>query len=76
MFILFQTTLFNHDLNNRQIKALEHIIEHGQINMQELSLLYPNVNKRTLQREMKVMIEKSVIESQGATNKLIYLLKI
>lgn len=65
----------NHDLNDRQIKALEHIIEHGQINMQELSVLSPNVNKRTLQREMKVLIEKSIVESQGATNKLIYLLK-
>ncbi|GGG06507.1 MULTISPECIES: Fic family protein [Cysteiniphilum] len=65
----------NHELNDRQTKAVEHIIEHGQINMQEFSLLCPDVNKRTLQRELKAMAEKKLIESQGATNKLIYVLK-
>ncbi len=65
----------NHELNDRQTKAMEHIIEHGKINMQEFSLLYPDVNKRTLQREMKAMVGKNIVESQGATNKLIYVLK-
>jgi hypothetical protein len=35
----------------------------------------PEVNRRTLQRDIKTMIEKELIASEGATNQLVYLLK-
>ena len=37
--------------------------------------LCPEVNRRSLQRDLKNMIEKGLLESHGETNKLIYVLK-
>lgn len=62
-------------LSNRQDKAINHILEHGSINIQEFEKLYPKVNRRTLQRELRSMVEKGVLISEGSTNRRIYRFK-
>jgi len=64
-----------HDLSPRQAQALMHILEHGSINIKEFEALCPEVNRRTLQRELRSMVEKGVLVPEGATNRLIYRLK-
>jgi len=39
-------------------------------------MLCPEVNRRSLQRDLKIMIEKELITAEGATNQLVYLLKV
>lgn len=64
-----------HGLSNRQAKALGHILEHGSLTIQELKQLFPKVNRRSLQRDLKAMLEKELLISKGATNKLVYRIK-
>ena len=64
-----------HGLSPRQAQALMHILEHASINIQEFEALCPEANRRTLQRELRSMVEKGVLVTEGATNRLIYRLK-
>ena len=65
-----------HQLNERQSKAIDFLVEHRQINIQQFSDLFPEITKRTLQRELKSMLEKGIIKPHGSTNKLVYKLTI
>lgn len=64
-----------HNLSPRQAQALTHILEHESINIQEFEALCPEVNRRTLQRELRSMVEKGFPVTEGATNRLIYRFK-
>lgn len=64
-----------HSLSDRQGKALEYIQEHGSLTIQDFERLCPEVNRRTLQRDLKLLGEKELLKSEGATNQLIYRLK-
>jgi len=64
-----------HSLSDRQGKALEYIQEHGSLTIQDFERLCPEVNRRTLQRDLKLLAEKELLKSEGATNQLIYRLK-
>jgi Fic family protein len=44
--------------------------------IQNYEALCLEVNRRSLQRDLKTMIEKELIASEGATNQLVYLLKV
>lgn len=61
-----------YNLNERQNKALSYLIEHESFTIKEYENICPEVNRRTLQREVKQMIEFGFIEGTGATNQLIY----
>ncbi|MCX5852186.1 MAG: Fic family protein [Deltaproteobacteria bacterium] len=50
-----------HDLSDHQAKALEYIMEHGSVTIQNFERLCPDVNRRSLQRDLKVMIDKGVV---------------
>lgn len=65
----------NYDLSKRQGMALCYVLEHGGMTIQNYEQLCPETNRRTLQRDLKAMINKGLIVSQGATNQLIYRLK-
>ena len=41
----------------------------------EFEALFPEVNRRSLQRDLKAMMDKQLIGAEGATNKLVYHLK-
>lgn len=64
-----------YNLTERQSKALFHIIDKGSLTIQEFELLCPDVNRRTLQRDLKVMIDSDIIFSKGETHKIVYILK-
>jgi len=65
----------DHHLNERQISALRQVLREGELSIQTYQHLYPNTSRRTLQRDLKVMIEKEILVSEGATNQLIYRLR-
>lgn len=62
-------------LSLRQSKVLEHILEYGSLTIQDYEKLFPEVNRRSLQRDLKSMIDKGILISTGATNQLEYRLK-
>jgi Uncharacterized conserved protein len=64
-----------HSHSGRQAKALVHILEHGTLTIQDFERLCPEVNRRSLQRDLKVMVDMGLLVSEGATNKLVYRVK-
>jgi len=65
----------NYDLSRRQATALGYVLEHDGMTIQNYEQLCPNTNRRTLQRDLKAMIDKGLIVPKGATNQLIYRLR-
>lgn len=61
-----------HRLSGRQAKALSYIMEHGSLNIQDFESLSPEVNRRTLQRDLKAMVDRGLIVTEGETHHLIY----
>lgn len=64
-----------HSLNERQSKAIEHLLRYGRLTIQDYEMMCPDVNRRSLQRDLKLMIEKGLIAAKGATNQLVYLFR-
>jgi Fic family protein len=64
-----------HGLSERQAKALGHILEHGSLTIQDFERLCPDVNRRSLQRDLKAMVAAGLLISEAATNKLAYRMK-
>ena len=54
-------------LSDRQAKALSHIIEHGSLTIQDFERLCPEVNRRSLQRDLKAIIEKRVVVEKATS---------
>jgi Fic family protein len=61
-----------HSLSDRQGKALEYIQEHGSLTIQDFERLCPEVNRRTLQRDLRKMIENGILSAEGETHNLFY----
>jgi Fic family protein len=57
-----------HGLSERQAKALAHVLEHGSLTIQEYEVLCPNINRRTLQRDLKVLIDKGLFVERGTSS--------
>ena len=64
-----------HRLSDRQAKALGHILEHGSLTIQDFEHHFPEVNRRSLQRDLKAMVDMGLLVSEGSTNKLVYRVK-
>ncbi len=62
-------------LTDRQTKALAFILENGGLNIQEYQSLCPDTNRRSLQRDLRMMVDKKILKTFGATNKLVYRLR-
>lgn len=61
-----------HRLSDRQAKALGHILEHGSLTIQDFERLCPEVNRRSLQRDMKAMVDRGLVVTEGETHHLLY----
>ncbi len=61
-----------HGLNERQGKALGYLLQHGKLTIQDFEALCPTVNRRSLQRDLKGLLDKNLITAEGATNQLVY----
>ena len=64
-----------HDLNPRQAHALDHLLEHGELRIQEFEKLCPEANRRTLQRDLKDLLAAGLLRAKGATHNQVYALK-
>jgi hypothetical protein len=64
-----------HGLSDCQAKALGHILEHGSLTIQDFECLCPDVNRRSLQRDLKAMQDMELLVSEGATNNLVHRMK-
>ena len=65
-----------YSLSERQTKAIGYILEHGSLTIQDFKRLCPEVNRRSLQRDLKSMVDNRLLISEGATNKLDYRMKV
>lgn len=54
-------------LNDRQGKALGHLLESESLTIQEFERLCPDVNRRSLQRDLKGMIDKGLVVEHGSS---------
>ncbi|HDR14601.1 MAG TPA: Fic family protein [Desulfobacteraceae bacterium] len=61
-----------HRLSDRQAKALGHILEHGSLTIQDFERLCPEVNRRSLQRDLKAMVDRGLVVTEGETHHLLY----
>lgn len=55
-----------HHLSDRQRAALGHVLEQGFIALEDYTTLCPKANRRTLQRDLKAMVEKGLFVQEGA----------
>ena len=61
-----------HGLTERQTRALGHALRHGRITIGECQALIPEVSRRTLQRDLRVLVEKGLLRRRAGTNRLEY----
>jgi Fic family protein len=61
-----------HRLSDRQALALDRVLEAGRLNIQELQALCPGANRRTLQRDLREMVDMGLLATRGQTNRLEY----
>ena len=61
-----------HQLSDRQAKALSYIMEHGSLSIQDFESLFSDVNRRTLQRDLKGMVDRGLIVTEGEIHHLLY----
>ncbi|WP_300670170.1 hypothetical protein [Desulfoluna sp.] len=64
-----------YSLNERQGKALGFLMENKKLTIQDFEGLCLDVNRRSLQRDLKGMLDKELVKSEGATNQLVYVLR-
>jgi Fic family protein len=62
-------------LSDRQAMVLGHILEHAGLTIQEFERLCPKANRRSLQRDLKAMVDLGLLVSEGSTNQLVYRMK-
>ena len=64
-----------HGLSVRQARALDHIFKNGSLTIKAFERICPAVNRRSLQRDLKAIVDKGLLISEGATNKVDYKIK-
>ncbi len=61
-----------HQFNDRQSIILRHLVDHASSAIRGLEELCPDVSRRTLQRDLRIMEEKGLVVRTGDTNQLVY----
>ena len=61
-----------HGLNRRQAIVLGHIMERGDANISVLQTLCPDIPRRTLQRDLSVLVNANLLVRKGGTNRAEY----
>jgi Fic family protein len=54
-----------HGLSDRQALALGHVLDAGRLTIQDFAKLCPGANRRTLQRDLKAMVDKGLFVEHG-----------
>jgi Fic family protein len=63
-------------LSARQALAVEHLLENPGLSIEDYEQLIPGTNRRTLQRDIKGLVEKGVVKAEGSARSAHYRLKI
>ena len=63
-----------HALTERQVVALGVVLERGRLTIAEFQDRCPETPRRTLQRDLRVLVEKGVLLRRGRTNRVEYVL--
>jgi AcrR family transcriptional regulator len=61
-----------YQLSQRQCQALSFAIAQGGLTIQNFEEICPETSRRTLQRELRGMVEKGLLVAEGKTNRLYY----
>ena len=61
-----------HSLTDRQSRALGYLLEHGCMTIADFEALYPETSRRTLQRDLRTLVEKGLILRRGQTSGVEY----
>ena len=61
-----------HQLSERQTLALGHVLEHGKLSIGDFQELCPETHRRTLQRDLKVLVDEGLLFRRGSTNQVEY----
>ena len=56
-----------HGLSDRQALALGYVLEQGALTIQDYEQLCPGVNRRSLQRDLKAMLDKGLLSERGTS---------
>ncbi len=56
-----------HGLSERQVKALGHVMENGGLTIQDYEALCPDINRRSLQRDLKAMLDNGLLVEAGTS---------
>jgi Fic family protein len=65
-----------HGLSARQALAVGYLLENSTLRIEEYEQLCPATNRRTLQRDIKALVEKGVLKQAGSARAVRYKLKI
>jgi hypothetical protein len=57
--------VLQHALNRRKAKAIGYLMQNTKLTLQEFEALCQEVNHLSLQRDLKVMMDKHLISSEG-----------
>lgn len=50
------------------VKAIGFLLQDGKLTIQDFESICPDVNRRSQQRDLKGMLDKELISSEGATH--------
>ncbi len=64
-----------HAFNERQAKVLYFLLDHDEMHIRDMEALCPDVNRRTLQRDLQQMEDIGLIGRKGAARQSLYFLK-
>lgn len=56
-----------HNLSDRQALAISHLLVHGRVSIQDFERLNSRVSRRTLQRDLKAMVDKGLIIEKASS---------
>lgn len=65
-----------HQLSKREKEALEQALDEKGFSIKEFQLLFPETSKRTLQRELKHLLEIGLLKVEGSTNDRRYMINL
>jgi len=63
-----------YELKERQAKALRFFLENDEMHIQDMTALCPEVNRRTLQRDLQQMEALGIIRRKGEARQSYYVL--
>jgi len=52
------------------------IMEHGSLTIQDFEHLHPDISRRSLQRDLKAMVDRGLVVAEGETHNLLYRLVV